>query len=211
MLTIPTGKIRRVGLLSHVAVFQTVGFQRSKENSESINLSQRNMLQISQQKANTNLSLGTKIFICSGNQLVNKMFSSSKTSEYFEFLSHYVPSVVPTTKPNPHWTTGTRTSWSQTNSSASLCNFSERALNRGWDTKQRINKSQSWLKATVDRHRTVLLAVTPSEPFNHLCLDWPYGCHTEISRPLPGLSAVKVFFAIAEMAIRLISAPRHKG
>lgn len=37
------------------------------ENSESINLSQSNMLQISHQKDKTNLILGTKIFICSGN------------------------------------------------------------------------------------------------------------------------------------------------
>lgn len=87
------------------------------------------------------------------------MFSSSKASEYFEFLSHCVPSVVPTTKPNPHWTTGTRSSWSQTNSSVSLCNFSEQPWIEGGTTKQRINKSQSWLKARVDRHRTVLLGI----------------------------------------------------
>lgn len=100
------------------------------------------------------------------------MFISQKASEllYLEFLSHCVPSLTNTTKPKLRWTTATRTSWGQTSSSVLWRNFSEQPWIEHETMKQRINRSQSWLKAMVDRHRIVLPGIT-FEPSSHPCLD----------------------------------------
>lgn len=111
------------------------------------------------------------------------------------FPFHCVLSLIQSTQLDLQWTRCIRTSWSQTSSSVLLCSFFEQPWIDGKTMKYRISMSQTWLKATLERHKTVLTcnnsfqALQPfvSRPKSRIlhmvkALTWPHGseswlCH----------------------------------